>query len=144
MVAVDAAQVGARVARPREDLAGGVDGVRVVCETGFGAGHGVASLLLGAPHRAHYIGFDLSDNYLDTVRAMGPELYERLLQALATGQWPDGSPVSSEQREHTMQAVIAWGELHLPQSERIGFIDKGHKAGGDCDAPQILTVQGGD
>jgi uncharacterized protein YeaC (DUF1315 family) len=81
----------------------------------------------------------LSDNYLDTVRAMGPELYERLLQALATGKWPDGSPVSSEQREHTMQAVIAWGELHLPPEQRVGYIDKGAKAGDSCDDPQPMT-----
>jgi hypothetical protein len=32
-----------------------------------------------------------------------------------------------------MQAVIAYGELNLPREERIGYIDKGHKAGDVCD-----------
>lgn len=31
----------------------------VICETGFGAGHGAAAFLLGARKRALYIGFDL-------------------------------------------------------------------------------------
>ena len=70
---------------------------------------------------------------------MGPDLYDRLLQALATGQWPDGSPLSEEQRGHAMQAVIAWGELNLPPEQRIGYIDKGHKAGDVCDETQPVT-----
>jgi uncharacterized protein YeaC (DUF1315 family) len=70
---------------------------------------------------------------------MGRDLYDRLLQALETGRWPDGRSVTAEQREHAMQAVIAWGEQHLPPEERVGFIDKGHKAGDECDDPQPLN-----
>ncbi len=81
----------------------------------------------------------MTDPYLETVRAMGPELYERMVQALATGLWPDGTSVTAPQREHTMQAVIAWGELNLPPEERIGYIDKGRKAGSSCDDPQPMT-----
>jgi hypothetical protein len=40
-----------------------------------------------------------------------------------------------------MQAVIAWGEQHLPPEQRVGFIDKGHKAGDSCDEPQPLNWQ---
>ena len=81
----------------------------------------------------------MTDPYLETVRAMGPELYERMVQALATGLWPDGTSFTAAQREHTMQAVIAWGELNLPPEERIGYIDKGRKADSSCDAPQPMT-----
>ena len=35
-----------------------------------------------------------------------------------------------------LQAIIAWGALHLEESERVGFIDRGHKAGDTCDAPE--------
>ena len=70
----------------------------------------------------------MTDPYLETVRAMGPDLYERMVQALATGLWPDGSSVTAAQREHTMKAVIAWGTLNLPPDERSGYIDKGSKA----------------
>ena len=81
----------------------------------------------------------MTDPYLETVRAMGPDLYERMVQALATGLWPDGSSVTAAQREHTMKAVIAWGALNLPTDERIGYIDKGSKAGSSCDEPQPMT-----
>ncbi|MEQ8803707.1 MAG: DUF1315 family protein [Haliea sp.] len=35
-----------------------------------------------------------------------------------------------------MQALIAWGERHLPPEQRVGYIDKGSKAGSECDDPQ--------
>ena len=79
--------------------------------------------------------------YLDTIRAMSREVYDAMLQALETGKWPDGRVVSAEQRDHAMQAVISWGELHLPPEERVGFIDKGKKAGEVCDDPQPLLWQ---
>jgi hypothetical protein len=37
-----------------------------------------------------------------------------------------------------MDAVLLWGELHLPPEERVGFIDKGKKAGDTCDDPVPL------
>ena len=74
-------------------------------------------------------------NYQQLIDSMTPELYERLKQAVETGRWPDGRAVSPEQREHAMQAVIAWGEKNLSHQERVGFIDKGHKAGDSCDDP---------
>ena len=83
----------------------------------------------------------MSDPYLETVRAMGRDVYDRMLQALETGRWPDGRAVSVEQREHTMRAVIAWGKMYLPPEERIGFIDQGHKAGDSCDEPAPLKWQ---
>ena len=54
-------------------------------------------------------------------------------------EWPDGRRLSPEQREETMQAVIAWGEMHLPPHERVGYIDRGSKqAGQTCDDAQVL------
>ena len=43
--------------------------------------------------------------------------------------------LTPEQRENALQAVIAWGEQHLPPTERVGYIDKGPKAGDTCDDP---------
>jgi uncharacterized protein YeaC (DUF1315 family) len=51
------------------------------------------------------------------------------------GKWPDGRPLSDEQRAIVMQALIAWGEKHLPPEQRVGYIDRGRKAGADCDDP---------
>ena len=75
-------------------------------------------------------------DYQQLIDTMSPEVYRNLRRALELGRWPDGRVLSSEQREHTMQAVIAWGEKHLPAEERIGHIDRGHKAGESCDDPE--------
>lgn len=75
-------------------------------------------------------------NYQQMIDTMSPEIYESLRLALEMGKWPDGRPLTPQQKEDTMQAVIAWGEKHLPAEQRIGYIDRGHKAGEACDEPE--------
>ncbi len=75
-------------------------------------------------------------NYQQMIDTMSPEIYQSLRQALELGKWPDGRALSAQQKEETMQAVIAWGEKHLPPEQRIGYIDRGHKAGDVCDEPE--------
>lgn len=81
----------------------------------------------------------MATDYLQSIQQMDRALYDRLLESLATGRWPDGRAVTESQRRHAMQAVIAWGEFYLPLEERVGFIDKGSKAGESCDEPAPLT-----
>jgi uncharacterized protein len=80
-------------------------------------------------------------DYLKLVKTMTPDVYQRLARAVAVGKWPDGTVLTTEQRHDALQAVIAWGELHLPASERVGFIDKGRKAGGSCDEPRETRLK---
>ena len=80
----------------------------------------------------------MTDPYQEAIAGMGRDVYDNMVSALATGRWPDGRELSGEQRQHTMRAVIAWGELNLPPEERVGYIDKGHKAGDTCDDPKPL------
>lgn len=69
----------------------------------------------------------------ELIASITPETYENLKRAVELGKWPDGTRLTQEQREHCMQAVIAWGERHLAPAQRVGFIDKGSKAeGGQC------------
>jgi len=75
-------------------------------------------------------------NYQQMIETMSPEVYESLRLALELGKWPDGRLLTPQQKEDTMQAVIAWGEKHLPAEQRIGYIDRGHKAGEACDEPE--------
>lgn len=79
--------------------------------------------------------------YEDTVKAMPRELYQRMVDALSTGRWPDGRALTETQRKETMKAVLLWGQLHLPAEERVGFIDKGAKAGDTCDDPVPIKWQ---
>ena len=81
----------------------------------------------------------MADDYWQSVRQMDLQVYEQLVASLSTGRWPDGRALTDEQRQHAMQAVITWGEIHLPAEERVGFIDKGVKAGDSCDDPQPLA-----
>lgn len=74
-------------------------------------------------------------DYRRLIQNMTPQVYRSLKRAVELGKWPDGRPVTREQRQEAMQAIIAWGELHLPEHERVGYIDKGHKEGDSCDAP---------
>ncbi len=69
------------------------------------------------------------------IESMTAETYASLRRAVELGKWPDGRKLTPEQREHAMQAVIAWGQQHLSEQERVGYIDKGHKAGEQCDDP---------
>ena len=74
-------------------------------------------------------------DYKQTIEAMTPEVYQRLKRAVELGRWPDGRPVTPEQRTNAMQAIIAWGEIHLGKTERVGYIDRGGKAGQTCEDP---------
>ena len=79
------------------------------------------------------------DQYRDSVQKMDREVYERLVDSLATGRWPDGRALTEKQRQNAMRAVITWGELHLPAEARVGFIDKGPKASEVCDESEPLA-----
>lgn len=74
-------------------------------------------------------------DYLQLIATMPPETYKSLVRSVEIGKWPDGRPVTSEQRENAMQAIIAWGEHHLSERDRIGYIEKKAKAGASGDSP---------
>lgn len=80
-------------------------------------------------------------DYLKMIDSMSPEVYRRLKRSVELGKWPDGRPLTPAQREHALQAVIAWDRLHLEVSEQTGFIDKGHKAGSSCADPQVAPLK---
>lgn len=70
-------------------------------------------------------------NYRDLVRQITPELYATFKRALERGRWPDGNAMTAEQREHCLQAIIAYDEMHTPEHERVGYIDRGGKTAGE-------------
>jgi uncharacterized protein YeaC (DUF1315 family) len=83
----------------------------------------------------------MSESYEDAIVAMPREVYDRMVDALSLGKWPDGRSITDTQRIDTMKAVILWGQHHLPEDQRIGFIDKGSKAGSLCDDPGPIKWQ---
>lgn len=49
----------------------------------------------------------------DLIRSMTPEIHERLKRAVEIGRWADGRPLTAEQMESSLQAVMAYEALCL-------------------------------
>lgn len=63
---------------------------------------------------------------LDTLlSAMQPEVYERLRQAVETGKWLDGSPLTEQQRETSMQAIMLYQAKVLKPDEHMTVSSEG-------------------
>ncbi|WP_434359587.1 DUF1315 family protein [Parasalinivibrio latis] len=62
----------------------------------------------------------------DLLSMMTPEVYQRMSYAVETGKWPDGTPLTPEQRDSAMQAVMLYQSRH------------------NADAQHMTVAQGGD
>ncbi|MCG8669055.1 MAG: YeaC family protein [Pseudomonadales bacterium] len=68
------------------------------------------------------------------IQSITPEVYENLKRAVELGKWADGTPLTQEQKETCMQAVIAYGLQNKAEEDRVGYIDRGTKDEGEmCD-----------
>lgn len=59
------------------------------------------------------------------LRAMTPEIYERLKQSVETGKWLDGEALSAEQKETCMQAIIMYQSKVLASKEHMTVNEHG-------------------
>ena len=59
------------------------------------------------------------------VDTLTPQIHQRLKTAVELGRWPNGERLTPEQVEFCLQAVIAWDQQHLPESERVAWIERG-------------------
>lgn len=50
------------------------------------------------------------------LKSMSPEIYLRIRESVETGKWLDGKPLTSEQRETCMQAVMMY-QSQVEQSD---------------------------
>ncbi|WP_179997826.1 YeaC family protein [Acinetobacter sp. YH12239] len=74
-------------------------------------------------------------NIEQMLSVLDADIVARLRTAVEIGKWPNGVALTQEQCQISMQAVIAWEAKNLPETERSGYIDKGHKEEGDeCDS----------
>ncbi len=65
------------------------------------------------------------------IDTLTPEIYLNLKQSLELGKWPNGEKLTQQQKEHTMQAIIAYEARYFAESARTGYIDRGSKADGE-------------
>ena len=50
---------------------------------------------------------------------MSEQVYQKLLQAVETGKWLDGSPLTEQQRETSMQAVMVYQAKVLKSEQHM-------------------------
>lgn len=86
-------------------------------------------------------------DFQQLIDAIDPDTCEKLRLAVETGKWANGTLLTEEQREHCLQAVIAYDQKHKPEEERVGFIPaRQHtRCGGeseevDPEAPQPVKM----
>ncbi|MGJ3256410.1 MAG: YeaC family protein [Alcanivorax sp.] len=77
----------------------------------------------------------------DLIAAMTPEVCDNMRRAIETGKWADGRPLTREQRETCLQAVIAWESKNLPEDQRSGYMEQQCKSGGDEPEEQPVTLR---
>jgi len=56
------------------------------------------------------------------LKALTPDVYEKLKLAVEIGKWPDGRKLTAEQKATCLQAVITYDSQHKCEDERVGFI----------------------
>ncbi|BAN47775.1 YeaC family protein [Metapseudomonas resinovorans] len=66
------------------------------------------------------------------------DVYESLKLAVEIGKWPDGRKLTQEQKELSLQAVIAWELKHLPEEERTGYMGPQECSSKSESIPNIL------
>ncbi len=73
------------------------------------------------------------DSLEDILAMMNPEVHMNLKTAVELGRWHDGRKLSAEQLEYCLQAIIAYEQQHLPESMRVGYIDRSGLKKTQCD-----------
>ena len=69
----------------------------------------------------------MTNTYKDVIANLQPEVYLQLKESLELSKWPNGAALTPEQREHCMQAVIAYELQNLPEDARTGYVKLGKK-----------------
>ena len=77
-------------------------------------------------------------SFIDLIRNITPDVYESLKLAVEIGKWPDGRKLTQEQRELSLQAMIAWEIENLPEEQRTGYMGPLECASKSEPIPNIL------
>ena len=60
--------------------------------------------------------------FAELVNSLTPEQYESLKRAVELGKWPDGRLLADEQRQTSLQVLIAYDSRHKAAADRIGHV----------------------
>lgn len=59
------------------------------------------------------------------IEMMTPEIYQRLVSAVELGKWPNGTVLSPEQKEHSLQLVMLWQSRHNTAPQHMSINTRG-------------------
>lgn len=60
--------------------------------------------------------------FAQMIENLTPEIYQSLKLAVELGKWADGRKLTTEQKELSLQAVIAWEMQNVPEDQRTGYM----------------------
>ena len=61
-------------------------------------------------------------DFQQLIESITPERVVNRKRAVELGKWPDGSRLTVDQREQSLQAIIAYDARHKAEEERVGDI----------------------
>lgn len=77
-------------------------------------------------------------SFAEMIENITPEIYQNLKLAVELGKWADGRKLTQEQKELSLQAMIAWEIKNLPEEERTGYMGAQECKSKSIEVPNIL------
>jgi uncharacterized protein YeaC (DUF1315 family) len=77
-------------------------------------------------------------SFIEMIKNITPDIYQSLKLAVEIGKWADGNKLTAEQRELSLQAMIAWELQNLPEDERTGYMGAQECQSKSIEVPNIL------
>ena len=77
-------------------------------------------------------------SFNEMINNITPDIYQSLKLAVEIGKWSDGRKLTAEQRELSLQAMIAWEVQNLPEEERTGYMGPQECSSKVDEVPNIL------
>ncbi|MCJ8206563.1 DUF1315 family protein [Pseudomonas sp. RGM2987] len=77
-------------------------------------------------------------SFNEMIQNITPDIYRSLKLAVEIGKWADGNKLTAEQRELSLQAMIAWEVQNLPEEERTGYMGPQECQSKSTEVPNIL------
>ena len=77
-------------------------------------------------------------SFAEMIENITPEIYQSLKLAVEIGKWSDGRKLTAEQRELSLQAMIAWEIQNLPEDQRTGYMGTQECESKSTTVPNIL------
>lgn len=83
-------------------------------------------------------------NFDELAKNMTPDIYSRLREAVELGRWPNDVPLTKDQKELCLEAIIKY-ELSndVPIEQRTGHISLGCKSKPETETIPTINVDNG-